>query len=112
MLLPLQKRKYWICFKTATYAHVFPNVAKHPCRGIIVDEDVHERLLRSGCSKGHSARIFQATGGYPANALVLKPVLINGIPLVVTRYFSYPMAALIVIIGHFLDEAHELRKIV
>jgi hypothetical protein len=77
-----------------------------------MEEDVHFRQIGTRLQKGDSTVVFQATDGPPAHLPIFNPVLIEGVPFVPTSDLHNLMAALIVMIGHFLNEPHKLRKIV
>jgi len=48
----------------------------------------------------------------PSHLTIFDPVLIDSVPFMATCKLYNPMAVIIIRIGHFLDEAHELGKIV
>ena len=48
----------------------------------------------------------------PADLSVGQPVLVDGIPFAAPDRLSHPVAVLLVVIGHFLHEAHEFWKVV
>src|SRR5207244_8954342 len=56
--------------------------------------------------------VFQAICRAPPNLAIFNPVFVDGIPFVATKNLSYPMAALIIIIGNFFYKAHKLGEII
>src|SRR5207302_7966552 len=60
----------------------------------------------------HFTAVFQPIRRAPPYLTIFNPVLVDGVPFMATKNLSYPMAALIIIIGNFSHKTHKLWEII
>src|SRR5215469_913981 len=77
-----------------------------------MEKDIHQCHIRTRFHECDPTCVFQVIERTPSHLAIFDPILIYCIPFVATCYLHHPMAAFIVIIGHFLDETHGLGKII
>ena len=70
------------------------------------------RVWFGPCGWSVSRPAFSNPSRAPADLSVGQSVLVDSIPFVAPNHLSHPVAVLLVVIGNFLHEAHELWKVV
>src|SRR6185437_5637760 len=93
-------------------AQLLTDFADDTARWIVLDIHRHARLVGAKRLEGDEAAILTAFGRLPTDLPIGNPVSVDGVPFVSASDIYHPVARLVVEVGDFLDEAHELREVV